>query len=97
MIGRRFFQTRGMRKLMKNRLAVGALAVIVVYLGIAATILIFDVLTLEDTLQRVGSNRPLVFRGPRWSPVAPLRGWVRPGPVLVAAVEIGGTLEDRRG
>lgn len=53
---RRFMRTRGARKFKKNRTALVATAVIGVYFVAALAILFFDVVTVDDTVQRVGPS-----------------------------------------
>jgi peptide/nickel transport system permease protein len=53
MIGR-FFQSREVRKFRRNRLAVAALIIVLLYGGIAGSILLGGLITLEETLDRVG-------------------------------------------
>jgi len=56
---------RGVRKLLRDRVALVALAVISVYVGIAALILFFDVITLDETTERVGPRTmPGVWESP---------------------------------
>lgn len=53
---RKFLNQRGIRKLRRDRMAMGALGVIMVYVLLALSILIFGVIPIEETTERVGAN-----------------------------------------
>ncbi len=55
----KFFQSRGARRFRRNRIAMASLALILIYVAIALAIIVGDLLTLEDTMDRVGpANLP---------------------------------------
>ena len=61
----RFFRSRGVRKLARNRLAMFALAIVLFYGVVAAAILLFRLVPLEATRERVGpQNLPGFFANP---------------------------------
>lgn len=53
----RFLQSRGVRKFRRNRLAMVAFGVIGLYVLAAVVILVFGVVTVEDTMERVGPSQ----------------------------------------
>ncbi|HIG29151.1 MAG TPA: ABC transporter permease [Verrucomicrobiales bacterium] len=53
---KRFLQSRGVRKFRRNKLAMAALSVISIYMGVTMAILGFDLFTLSETSERVGPN-----------------------------------------
>jgi len=53
---RKFLEQRGIRKLRRDRMAMGALGVIMVYVMLALSILIFGVIPIEQTTERVAAN-----------------------------------------
>ncbi len=52
----RFLRGRGMRKFSRSKLGLAALAVILVYLGIAGLVGLGGVITLDETLERASAN-----------------------------------------
>ena len=57
----RFFRSRGMRKLMRDRMAVAALVVIAIYLVLAGAVGIFGAISQEEAFARVGPDKLVGF------------------------------------
>ena len=53
---KRFFRSRGVRKLLANRLALVALAIIALYVSVAVAITLFGVIDVDATAERVGTD-----------------------------------------
>lgn len=60
---RRFLRLRGVRKFLRDRLAVAALAVIALYLATAAAVVLFGAVEEEETFARVGPGQLVGFFG----------------------------------
>jgi len=58
---RRLLGSRGMRKLVQDRLAVGAMCVIALYLAAATAVGVFGVITEQDATARVGPGKLVGF------------------------------------
>jgi len=58
---RRFLRSRGVGKFLRDRLAIVSLCVIVVYLGLAVTVLSGGIVTKEQTFERVGASSEVGF------------------------------------